>query len=619
MSFGLKRRDVRVAFAADYAFTFHFLIDWAVDASDFLFLNLILISHVVYFLCDNRILSSGLAFKKLDDSIKTLTSNKSLLFFPQMESAPTVTIYHNAKVYTCNPGWDIVSAFAVKNGRIVAVGTKETILAQFAAAEPILVDLQKRFVFPGFIDAHCHLKSFAQELVYVDLSHATSYENVIELLKDYYEKTSPKPRLVVGKSWNHDLWAVREFPHRRPLDKVFPDVPVVLLRKDYHAILVNGHMLRLAGISKKVEVDGGEVVTYPDGELTGLFIDNATKLVEPRIPAMDKATLDGLMERADVLCRATGLTAVGEAGLEKEDIEMIDELHKQARMKLRVNAMISNSKTAVEAYMLKGGYHTERLKVDSIKMYADGALGSRGAKMTEPYADMPSTSGLFLTTQADFESACDLAMKHKFQVCTHAIGDAANHLVLTSYAKFLKGKNDLRWRVEHAQTVLPEDIRYFADYSIIPSLQPTHGTSDCKWALDRLGKCRIHNAYRLRSLLEQNGWFVFGSDFPVEDINPLFGFYAAVVRRDFDGYPKEGFQMEEALTRAEVLKGMTLWAAKGMLMEKEIGSIETGKRADFVVLNGDLMECDMEGIRTRAIRVLQTYIQGECVFFYSGK
>jgi hypothetical protein len=304
-----------------------------------------------------------------------------------------------------------------------------------------------------------------------------------------------------------------------------------------------------------------------------------------------------------------GLTTVSNAGLGAAQIRLIDSLQKADRLKIRVYAMINPTDENIEKYMKKGVLNTGRLIVRSIKLFADGALGSRGAFLIEPYTDDPGNKGLQLNPLEYYEKFCALALKYGYQVNTHCIGDAANRMILNLYAKFLKGKNDKRWRIEHAQVIHPDDFHLFGDYSIIPSVQTTHATSDMRWAGERLGKERVKYAYAYAMLLKQNGWLANGSDFPVENINPIYSFYAAFSRKDLKGWPANGFQIDNALTREQALRSITIWAAKGCFMEKFIGSLEQGKLADFVVCDKDLMKADESKIPET--KVLRTVLEGE--------
>ena len=311
-------------------------------------------------------------------------------------------------------------------------------------------------------------------------------------------------------------------------------------------------------------------------------------------------------------CFAVGLTTIDDCGLNYTSVEMIKELQDKGDLKMRLYIMLSDEKRNFDYLEKKGIIKTDRLNVRGFKVYGDGALGSRGACLLQPYSDKPGHYGFLLSKPEHFDSVANWISQKGFQMCTHAIGDSGNRTMLNIYAKYLKGKNDLRWRIEHAQVVNQNDFNLFGANSIIPSVQPTHATSDMYWAGDRLGKERVKGAYAYKQLLQQNGWIPLGTDFPVEDISPFKTFYAAVVRKDAKGWPADGYQMENALTREEALRGMTIWAAKSNFEEKEKGSLEAGKFADFIILDKDIMKASDDELLQ--INVLKTFLGGEKVY-----
>ena len=395
------------------------------------------------------------------------------------------------------------------------------------------------------------------------------------------------------------------------LDELFPDNPVYLIRIDGHAALVNAKALEIAGVNEKTKVVGGNILKK-NGKLTGILVDNAMDLVRRKIPKSDRDTKIRALLQAEKNCFEVGLTTVTDAGLHYEDAILIDSLQKEGKLSIRVYVMLVPEKKNIEAFLMKGIYITDRLTIRSIKLYADGAMGSYGACLLKPYADSSQNYGMMVNTLDYLTENCKLAKQYGYQVCTHAIGDSANRTILKIYASFLKGKNDLRWRIEHAQVVDSEDFKMFSQYSIIPSVQTTHATSDMYWAGERLGKERIHNAYAYKTLLNQNGWLCNGTDFPVESISPIYSFYAAVARKDLKGYPESGFQIENALSRKEALLAMTLWAARATFDEKVKGSIEVGKVADFVILDKDIMTMPIDNVPNVKIRA--TFVGGVKVY-----
>ena len=516
-------------------------------------------------------------------------------------------ILHHAHIYIVDDQFTTCEAMTVNNGKIVATGTDEEILNHYEGKE--VIDAEGKTVYPGFTDAHCHLLEYGLGLQQADLTGTASFDEVLEKLKAHQKKYPSD--WILGWGWDQNDWPVQKFPDKTLLDKIFPDQPVYIVRIDGHAALANSKALEIAGITAGIKIEGGEILKDKNG-LTGMLIDNAKTLIEKILPEDDNATKTVALLRAQENCFGVGLTSLDIAGLYKNDVLLIDSLQKADKLKLRIYAMLHPTKENVEYFIQNGYYKTDRLDVRSIKLYADGALGSRGALLLKPYTDDPGSYGLLLHEKTYYEQACLTALKYNYQVNTHCIGDSANRMILGIYGSFLKGKNDRRWRIEHAQVITPSDITLFGKYSIIPSVQTTHATSDMYWAGERLGKERLKSAYAYRRLLQQNGWLPNGSDFPVESINPLYGFYAGVTRQDLKGYPPGEFQKNDALTREQALKAMTIWAAKAAFEENEKGSLEPGKWADFVITNQDIMTVPEQKIPET--QVLKTFISGEQVF-----
>ncbi len=510
-------------------------------------------------------------------------------------------------VYTVDSSFSVAEAVAILEGRIAAVGSNSEILGKYTAAE--VTDLQGRFVYPGWIDAHCHFFGYGMNLNSADLVGTTSPDEIIDILKEAGPNTGGT--WITGRGWDQNDWEDTRFPDRGMLDAHFPDTPVLLRRIDGHAAWVNSKALELAGITAATQVEGGAVLLQ-DGQPSGILVDNAIGLVSRLIPPPTREEVVNALHDAEQNCFAVGLTSVQDAGLDLETVRLIDSLYKAGSLHIRMNAWLSNTEENFEHLIKRGPVQTDYLSVNTLKLFADGALGSRGARMLEPYSDDPGNVGLYLTSAEDLEAACRKAYEHRFAVATHAIGDAANRTMLEIYSRILGGENDRRWRIEHAQIINPEDFHYFRDYSIIPSVQSTHATSDMYWAEMRLGAERMKGAYAFHTLLEQNGWLANGSDFPVEAINPLYGFYAAVARKDHAGFPEGGFMPEEALSREQALKAMTIWAARAGFEEHLKGSIEPGKLADLVVTGTDLMTAPQEQLF--GIKVLATYSGGRQVY-----
>lgn len=522
------------------------------------------------------------------------------------QPTPIDMIIKNAKIYSVDEDFEVYECMAVHDGMITALGSEKDILTAYRSDS--IIDMGGKAIYPGFIDPHCHFYGYGNSLREVNLFGTHSFE---EVLKRTREHAAQNPEgWITGMGWDQNDWAVQEFPDNSKLDILFPDRPVLIRRVDGHAALANTAALKIADLKAGTKLSGGEVITR-NGKLTGLLVDNAIELVRSKIPPPGENTIKEVILSAQENCFAVGLTSVHDAGLDKGIIEMMDKLHQSGDLKMRINAMLNPTEENFETYLREGPYQTDRLNVTSLKLYADGALGSRGALMLEPYSDDPGNYGLQVASEEYLQNMAQLADSYGYQVNTHCIGDAANRLMLDIYGSILKEKNDKRWRIEHAQVIHPDDFVKFGRYSIIPSIQTTHATSDMYWAGDRLGD-RLPFSYAYKQLLKQNGWLPNGSDFPVEDINPLCGFYAAVARKDKEGYPENGFQKENALTREQALRAMTIWAARAGFEEGRIGSLEPGKKADFVVLEKDIMKIPESELFT--VQVLETWMDGKIVY-----
>jgi predicted amidohydrolase YtcJ len=516
----------------------------------------------------------------------------------------------NATIYTVDSSFTTAEAMAISNGKIVEVGKTADLQSKYDAKEKI--DAQGKFIYPGLIDAHAHFLSYGLGLQKANLVGTNSWEEILDTLKKF-SKEVPEGWLI-GRGWDQNDWTVKEFPSKEKLDSLFRDRPVFLTRVDGHAAIANQKALDLAGVKAGQSLTGGEIVTK-NGKLTGVLVDNAVDLVEAKIPAPSDAQLMEAYHDAEVNCFAVGLTTIDDCGLSHQAVEYIQKLQDQHKLKMRLYVMLSDANANYDFAFSHGKIKTDRLNVSAFKVYADGALGSRGACLLQPYADKAGWYGFLLSAKDHYDSVAKIIYDHGWQMCTHAIGDSGNRMILTVYAKYLQNKNDRRWRVEHAQVVNQNDFDLFGKYSIVPSVQPAHATSDMYWAADRLGNERVKGAYEYQQLLKENGWIPLGTDFPVEDISPFKTFYAAVVRKDSKGYPAGGFQMENALTREQALRGMTIWAAKANFEEKDKGSLERGKFADFVILDQDLMKIgDADLLKTK---VISTFVGGERV--YPGK
>jgi len=518
---------------------------------------------------------------------------------------PVDLIVTNANLYTAASDSSKAEAFAVTNGKFIAVGTTRDILKYYKATTQM--DAEGKTIVPGFIDAHCHFYGLGLAMQKVDLTGTKSYEEVIERIKAFQKEKNTA--FITGRGWDQNDWEVKKFPTKDKLDAIFPNTPIAVRRIDGHALLVNQAALDLAKIDKSTIVSGGEIIKE-NGEITGVLIDGAMSLINRIIPTVSKEESIQALKDAEKKCFELGLTTVDDAGLDRTTIELIDSLHQANVLKMRVYAMVSASKENLDYYLKHGIFKSERLNVRSFKVYADGALGSRGAALIQPYSDRENHFGAMVTSLETLQLIAKRIANSDFQMNTHAIGDSANSFILSTYVDALKSKTNRRWRIEHAQVIDSTDFDYFTD--IIPSVQPTHATSDMYWAEDRLGSERIKNAYAYKKLLNINGRVALGTDFPVEKVDPMLTFYAAVARQDTEGFPSGGFEKENGLSREETLKGMTIWAAFSNFEENEKGSIEPGKLADFIILDHDIMKVELEKIPE--IKILNTYLNGEKVY-----
>jgi len=529
----------------------------------------------------------------------------TLLFASCNSKEEVDLIVFNANVYTVDANFSKATSIAVKDGKIVAVADIEDINQKYKAKKEL--DVEGKTIVPGLIDAHCHFYGLGLTQQVVDLVGTSSFDEIVDKVVAF-QKENPT-NFIQGRGWDQNDWEVKEFPTKDKLDELFPDTPIALERVDGHAYLVNQKALDLAGITTSTEIEGGEIVKK-DGKITGVLVDNPQRMIDAVIPQPNRATQIQALKDAERLCLDYGLTTVNDAGLYKSTIELIDSLQNAGELAIRVYAMVSNTKENLDYYLDKGIIKTDRLNVRSVKVYGDGALGSRGAALREPYSDKEGHFGAMITPVDQIEGLAERIAASEYQMNTHAIGDSANIVVLRAYKKALEGKPDRRWKVEHAQVISEADFDYFEN-GIIPSIQPTHATSDMYWAEDRLGEERVQGAYAFKTLLDKAGTVALGTDFPVEHVSPFLTFYAAVARQDLEKYPEGGFQMKDALSREETLKGMTIWAAHSNFEEGEKGSIEVGKFADFVILSDDIMTMPVDGIPN--LKAEQVFVGGNQV------
>lgn len=533
----------------------------------------------------------------------------SILLISACNKRSTAILLYNGSIYTVDSAFSVAESMVIDQGKITFVGNESEARKRFHFASEI--DVNRKFVYPGFIDAHCHFVGYASDLVKCNLTGTNSWEDALYRLKKHSE-IHPTGWLF-GRGWDQNDWPQKSFPDNEQLNKLFPDRPVLLVRIDGHALIANDAALKIAGIDKSTGIEGGEIL-LKDGRPTGVFIDNAMELLRSQVPAIG-LELCQLLRTAEEDCFQVGLTSVSDAGLTLQNIRLLDSLQKSGYLRMRVYAMVSDSGESKEYFFKNGPYKTERLKVSGVKYYLDGALGSRGACLLQPYTDKSSHYGFLLSSQEYFRQQAEMCKQKGLQMCVHAIGDSANRFALKLYNNVTEPQGDYRWRIEHCQILDTSDISMFANRNIIASVQPTHATSDMYWAEDRLGPGRMNGAYAYASILKKSGVLALGSDFPVESINPIYGFYAAVSRKDQNGKPVNGFRKEEALTREQGLRGTTIWAAYAAFEEKEKGSLEQGKLADFVVLDRDILHCAEDEIFKA--KVLETWINGEKVYSYN--
>lgn len=528
----------------------------------------------------------------------------------------------NGRIYTVDNARPVVSALAVHAGRVLFVGS-DAEARTLAGPGARVVDLHGATVFPGFTDAHAHLLGLGDLLRRVNVAGSTSYEEVIDRVRAWAKDTKPG-EWIVGRGWDQNRWANKEFPTHDALSRAFPNNPVVLTRIDGHALLANAKAMELAHVTPAtVEPSGGRIIRLASGAPSGVFVDNAQSLIHRAIPASTRAETRKAILAAIDECNRWGLTGVHDPGEDAETIGIYEELAKAGSYNLRNYVMISDpgdpgSAAAMRNPYLRRGPQTAlydgHLWVRAIKLYADGALGSRGAALLAPYSDDPTNSGLLVSKPEHIRAWAEWALKNGFQVNVHAIGDRGNRIVLDAFEAALRAvpKADHRFRIEHAQVLSPQDIPRFAKLGVIPSMQATHQTSDMRWAEARVGPERIRGAYAWRWLLNTGVVIPNGTDFPVEEVNPLLTFHAAVTRQDPTGWPVGGWHPEQKMTREEALQSMTIWPAYAGFQESVLGSLTPGKYADFVVLDRDIMS--VPDAEILGARVTSTWIGGKRVY-----
>jgi predicted amidohydrolase YtcJ len=526
----------------------------------------------------------------------------------------------NVKGYTLDAAGKLqhFGALLVDKGKVVAIGSHDELIKQADGAR--VIDGKGRSLLPGLIDAHGHVMGLGRMTMQADLVGTPSLDAALARVKTFAAANKGAP-WVFGRGWNQVTWKLGRFPTAIELDAVVGDRPAWLRRIDGHAAWANSAAMKLAGISKETrDPDGGRIERDADGNPTGVFVDGAMDLIQSRIPEPTAAQMQAALGAALEQMASLGLTGVADAGIDLTTFKLYKRFADEGKLSARIYAMIGGTDKDFDAISKDGpliGYGNDFLTVRSVKLYADGALGSRGAAMLAPYSDDPKNSGLLFSPPDEMTAMISKALGKGYQVCVHAIGDKGNREVLDSFAAAYKQHDGkaLRNRIEHAQVVALADIPRFVDLDLIASMQPTHATSDMNMAEDRIGPERIKGAYAWRRFLKQGTHIAGGSDFPVESANPFFGLHAAVTRQDHEGHPPGGWFPDQAMTVTEALRAFTLDAAYAAHQENTLGTLEPGKWADFILVDQDIFSVDPKKIWST--RVLQTWVAGKSV--YQGK
>ncbi len=580
--------------------------------------------------CNNKCAMNPQTMKQLLSFFSV--SLMSILGLNAQNQTDTI-IYKAEKIYTADTGFSVATSMVVSNGVILYIGSDKTADSLYPKAR--FINYGSNIIYPGFIDAHCHFLAYTKGLSQADLVGTKSEEEVIKRLKKYVKKNkarfrttdaNPKP-WIVGRGWDQNDWENKEFPNMDALNKAFPNLPVCLSRIDGHAVWINQAAIRLLKLNTDTILEGGEFTMNKPvgtadltnsaknpnpGTFTGICIDNAAEIVKNQIPDVPYSVWQPYLKTGLKNCHSQGLTQLVEAGIKVEDINMIQDLQSKKELSMRIYAMLACSEENLSYVSRNGMIFDDMLTVRSMKFYLDGALGSRGALLKGDYCDQLGHKGLQLMTIPKFEMYQLFLLNKGFQVCVHAIGDSANTIALNTFNKNIPEGYDARWRIEHAQIVSGKDQKLFSKRSIIPSVQPTHATSDAAWADSRLCNTVNKGGYAYQNLLRQSKIIALGTDFPVEGISPIHTFYSATQRMDAGGVLEKPFIGEQALSRKQALWGMTLWAAYANFDETRTGSLETGKLADFVVLNTDIMIAEPSKILKSKVKA--TYLGGAAVY-----
>ncbi len=493
-------------------------------------------------------------------------------------------IVHNAKIHTMDDANGVFDAMAIKDGKIVEVGPERQILNRYSSEEEI--DAGGKDVYPGFTDAHGHILSYAQQILSVDLVGCKSMDEIIVRIEKY--QTKNKRKFILGRGWDQSLWSSKDFPTNEKLNELYPNIPICLIRIDGHVLLANDALLKLAEINPSTKIDGG-IIYIKDGKCTGLLGDNAMNPIYELIPPFPKKEFIGAIKDIQTELFQYGITGVHEAGIQFGDIALFKELIDNHSFDLNLYAMLMPSEKNIAFAKKNGVYTYKNLLIRSFKVMGDGALGSRGALLKQAYSDQHNHYGVLTTSVDDMKRIASICEKIGYQMNTHAIGDSTNKILLDLYQRVYETNKDHRWRIEHAQVVEPKDFDLFSKYGVFPSVQPTHAVSDQRWAVERIGTKRMKGAYAYRTLLKQYGMLAIGTDFPVELTDPFLTIHAAVNRKNYDNFPASGYYSNESITLEECIKGMTTWASFASFQENEIGTLQKGKDATFVIFENPVV------------------------------
>ena len=501
-----------------------------------------------------------------------------LLFTSCYKGKNADLIIFNAKIHTIDAGDRVAQAMAIKDGKILEVGPDRQIMNKYAASESI--DGEGKDIYPGFTDAHGHILSLVKQRLSANLVESASLNEVLVRMEKYAAKNEGE--FVVGNGWDQSLWGEKELPDNKLLSELFPNRAVALFRIDGHAVLVNDYFLKKVGINPETKIAGGMIV-LKEGKCTGLLVDNAMNQIVNTIPDYsEKQKMEAISEIQEELLQY-GITAVHEAGIDFKDISLFKKMIDNKSFHIELYAMLMPTKENFKFVEKNGIYKYKNLSIRSFKVFADGALGSRGACLKHAYSDMDNHFGMLTTTMEEINRIAEFCHKHQYQMNTHAIGDSTNKIIIDVLEKEAEVNPGHRWRIEHAQVLDLSDISRIQASGAIPSVQPTHAVSDMRWVEDRIGKERMKGAYAYKTLLAQAGMIAIGTDFPIEQFNPFLTIHAAVQRKNKDDIPGGGFENSEAISFSECIRGMTIWASLASFEENRMGSLEEGKDATFAI------------------------------------